>query len=178
LIFTETPLTGAWLLDADKREDERGFFARTFCQHEMEEHGINPVVAQCNLSFNHKTGTMRGMHWQAEPAIEPKLVRCIRGKIWDVIIDLRADSPTRGQHFGVELSADNRRALYVPGLCAHGYLTLAPESEVLYQVGEFYTPAAERGLRHDDPAFAIEWPIEVMVISKKDASWPAWEEQA
>lgn len=173
--FTETPLTGAWLIDLQIIEDDRGGFARTFCQKEFQEHGLSPVVAQCNLSFNFKAGTLRGMHYQLPPATEAKLVRCTQGGIYDVIIDLREGSPTFGQHFGVELTADNRRALYVPDMFGHGYQALTDGAEVVYQVSEFYTPGQERGLRFDDPAFGIQWPMEVTVISDKDASWPLFK---
>jgi dTDP-4-dehydrorhamnose 3,5-epimerase len=175
MIFTETELPGAFVIDLDARRDERGFFARTFCQQEFEAHGLEPVVAQCNLSYNHAAGTLRGMHLQVEPAPEAKLVRCTAGAIYDVIVDLRPGSPTRLRHVGVELTARNRRALYVPGMFAHGYLTLTDDAEVTYQVSEFYTPGAERGLRHDDPALGIAWPVPVTVISEKDASWPLIE---
>jgi dTDP-4-dehydrorhamnose 3,5-epimerase len=175
MIFTETKLKGAFILDLEHREDDRGFFARTFCAKEFEAHGLKPTVAQCNLSFNHKAGTMRGMHYQIPPAAETKLVRCTRGAIYDVIIDLRPDSPTYMEYVGVELSADNRRALYVPELFAHGYLALTDGAEVGYQVGEFYTPGYERGIRYDDPAFEIEWPMSVAVISDKDAAWAPFE---
>lgn len=170
--FTETPLRGAFVIDLEPRADERGFFSRTFDVHEFDAHGLRSFVAQSNLSYNHRAGTLRGMHYQLPPAAETKLVRCTRGAIYDVILDLREDSPTHMQHFGVELSADNRTALYVPELFAHGYLTLTPEAEVEYQVSEFYTPGQERGMRHDDPALGIEWPIPVEVISEKDAAWP------
>jgi dTDP-4-dehydrorhamnose 3,5-epimerase len=139
---------------------------------ELEAHGLNPRVVQCNVSYNHAKGTLRGMHLQLPPHGEVKLVRCTRGAIWDVIVDLRPGSPTHGQHFGVELSADNRRALYVPELFAHGYQALTDGAEVTYQVSEFYAPGFERGLRHDDPALGIEWPLPVSVISPKDAEWP------
>ncbi len=172
--FTETKLKGAFILDLEPREDSRGFFARTFCQKEFEAHGLKPIVAQCNCSFNHKKGTMRGMHYQLPPAAETKLVRCTRGAVYDVIVDLRPDSPTYLQHIGVELSEHNRRQLYVPEMFAHGYLTLTDGAEVAYQVGEFYTPGCERGIRYDDPALKIEWPIPIEVISEKDASWPAF----
>lgn len=175
MIFTETKLKGAFILDLEQREDDRGFFARTFCAKEFEAHGLKPSVAQCNLSFNHKAGTMRGMHYQIPPAAETKLVRCTRGAIYDVIIDLRPDSPTYMEYIGVELSEDNRRALYVPELFAHGYLALTDGAEVGYQVGEFYTPGYERGIRYDDPAFNIEWPMSVVVISDKDAAWGPFE---
>lgn len=172
--FTETKLKGAFVLDLELREDSRGFFARSFCQKEFEAHGLKPIVAQCNLSFNHKKGTMRGMHYQIPPAAETKLVRCTRGAVYDVIVDLRPESPTYLQHIGVELTADNRRQLYVPEMFAHGYLTLTEHAEVAYQVGEFYTPGYERGIRFDDPALKIEWPVPIEVISDKDASWPAF----
>jgi dTDP-4-dehydrorhamnose 3,5-epimerase len=173
--FHEAPLSGAAVIEIETHEDDRGFFARAFCQREFEEHGLGPTVAQCNMAFNHEAGTLRGMHYQLPPAAEAKLIRCIRGAVYDVIVDLRLDSPTYLHHFGVELSADNRRALYVPELFAHGYQTLADDTEVLYQVSEFYTPGQERGLRHDDPLLAIDWPLPVSVISPKDAAWPHME---
>lgn len=173
--FTETKLQGAFIIDLERREDDRGGFARTFCAQEFEAHGLKPTVAQCNLSFNHKAGTLRGMHYQVAPACETKLIRCTKGAIYDVIIDMRSGSPTYRQHIGVELSADNRRALYVPELFAHGYQALTDGAEVVYQVGEFYTPGYERGLRYDDPAFGIEWWLPVTVISEKDAAWTLFE---
>jgi dTDP-4-dehydrorhamnose 3,5-epimerase len=173
--FTETPLAGAFLLDIEPREDDRGFFARTFCRREFEAHGLNPAVAQANTSFNRARGTLRGMHYQLPPAAESKLVRCTSGAVHDVIVDLRPESPTYLRHYGVELTAENRRQLYVPELFAHGFLTLTDGAEVSYQVGEFYTPGAERGIRWDDPALGIVWPIPVSVISDKDAAWPPFE---
>jgi dTDP-4-dehydrorhamnose 3,5-epimerase len=178
MIFTQTEISGAFIVDLKQFEDDRGFFARAFCQNEFKEHGLDPTVLQCNLSFNHKAGTMRGMHWQGEAAPEPKFVRCIRGRIWDVIIDLRPGSATHGSHIGVELSAENHRALYIPPLCPHGYLTLTDDVEVLYQVGNVYTPSAECGLRPTAPAFKIRWPREVSVISERDASWPLYDAAA
>ena len=172
--FVETKLRGAFVLELEPREDDRGFFARSFCQKEFEAHGLKPSVAQCNTSFNHRRGTMRGMHYQLPPAAETKLVRCTRGSILDVIVDLRPGSPTYLQHVAVELSEQNRRQLYVPELFAHGYLSLTDGAEVAYQVGEFYTPGCERGIRYDDPQLGIDWPIAVEVISEKDASWPAF----
>jgi len=169
--FTETKLKGAFIIDLDERTDHRGFFARTFCMKEFAEHGLKPTTAQCNLSFNYKKGTLRGMHYQAAPATETKLVRCTQGAIYDVIVDLRPDSPTYMSHIGVELTAENRRALYVPEMFAHGYQTLTTETEVVYQVSEFYTPGYERGLRYDDPALEINWPLPVSEISQKDATW-------
>ncbi|HLO89179.1 MAG TPA: dTDP-4-dehydrorhamnose 3,5-epimerase [Nostocaceae cyanobacterium] len=172
MIFTETPLKDAFIVDLEERQDHRGFFARTFCAHEFEAHGLKPIVAQCNLSFNYQKGTLRGMHYQIAPATETKLIRCVQGAIYDVIIDMRPDSPTFLSHFGIELTAENRRALYVPEMFAHGYQALTDGAEVLYQVGEFYRPGYERGLRYDDPFFNIEWPLEVTEISEKDLSWP------
>ena len=172
MIFTETTLQGAFIIDLDKRPDHRGFFARTFCGEEFEAHGLKPVVAQCNTSYNYKKGTLRGMHYQIPPVAETKLVRCVRGAIYDVIIDMRPESPTFLSYVGVELSAENHRALYVPEMFAHGYQALTNDSEVVYQVGEFYQPGYERGLRYDDPFFSIKWPIEVTEISQKDSNWP------
>lgn len=174
MIFTETRLSGAFILELEPREDSRGFFARTFCREEFEAHGLKPDVAQCNLSYNHRARTMRGMHYQLPPAAETKLVRCTRGAIYDVIVDLRPGSPTWLQHIGVELSADNRRQLFVPELFAHGFLTLEAGTEVAYQVGEFYTPGSERGIRFDDPALGITWPQPIEVVSDKDAAWPPY----
>ncbi len=170
--FTKTGLCDAWVIDVEEIRDDRGFFARAYCAKEFEENGLNPVIAQGNLSFNHRAGTLRGMHYQLPPAAESKLVRCTAGAIFDVIVDIRPESPTYMKHFGVELTAKNRRALYVPEMFAHGYLTLTDETEVIYSVGEFYTPGAERGFRHNDPVLGIDWPIPVEVISAKDASWP------
>lgn len=173
--FIETKLKDAFIIDLELRNDDRGGFARTFCAKEFEEHGLKPTVAQCNLSFNYKAGTLRGMHYQVSPACETKLVRCTKGAIYDVIIDMRPESPTYMQHIGVELTEENRRALYVPELFAHGYQALTDDAEVVYQVGEFYTPGYERGLRYDDPTFGIEWPMPVTVISAKDAAWSLFE---
>jgi dTDP-4-dehydrorhamnose 3,5-epimerase len=175
MIFIETKLKGAFIIDLELREDHRGFFARTFCAKEFEEHHLKPVVAQCNLSFNHKAGTLRGMHYQTPPAAETKLIRCTRGAIYDVIIDLRPESPTYMQHVGVELTEENRRALYVPEMFAHGYQALTDGAEVIYQVGEFYTPGYERGIRYDDPTFGIQWPVPVSIISEKDAAWALYQ---
>jgi dTDP-4-dehydrorhamnose 3,5-epimerase len=169
--FTETGLAGAYVVDLTPFEDERGFFARTFDAKLLEEHGMNPRVSQANMSYNRRKGTLRGMHMQVEPALETKFVRCVRGAIYDAIVDMRPDSPTYLQHFGVELTADNRRALFVPESFAHGFQTLEDETDVFYEVSQFYTPGTERGYRHDDPAFGIEWPLEVTVISDKDATW-------
>lgn len=172
MIITRTPIEGVAIIDLDYRRDDRGFFARTFCREEFLAAGLEPLVEQCNQSFNHKAGTLRGMHMQVAPHPETKLVRCVAGAIVDIIVDMRPDSPTRFQHVSVELSAANRRALYVPPYFAHGYQTLTDNAEVTYMVSGAYTPAAERGLRHDDPALGLEWPVPVTVISEKDASWP------
>ncbi len=170
--FTETKLKGAFIIDLAERFDQRGFFARTFCAKEFAEHGLKPTVAQCNLSFNYKKGTLRGMHYQMAPVTETKLIRCVQGAIYDVIVDMRPNSPTYLSHIGVELTAENRRSLYVPDMFAHGYQTLTDGAEVIYQVSEFYAPGHERGLRYNDPAFDIEWPLPVREISAKDATWP------
>ena len=175
MIFTETPLQGAYVIELQEMSDERGFFARSFCMNEFEAHGLKSFTAQCNLSFNHKAGTLRGMHYQIPPAAETKFIRCTRGAIFDVIIDLRPDSPSYLQHFGIELSDENRKALYVPELFAHGYQALTDGAEVTYQVSEFYTPGMERGLPYNDPTFGIDWPLEVTVISDKDANWAPFE---
>lgn len=172
MIFTETPLRGAFVVDLELRVDSRGFFARWFCANEFETHGLKPLVVQGNLSFNHRAGTLRGMHMQVAPSPETKLVRCTMGAIYDVIVDVRPDSPTYLQSFGIELSAENHRMLYVPEFFAHGYLTLTDNAEVSYLVGEFYNKDAERGLRYNDPALNIQWPHEIAVISEKDANWP------
>lgn len=172
MIFTETKLKGAFILDVKKLEDERGFFGRSWCQREMEEHGLNANVVQANVSYNHKKGTLRGMHYQLSPYEETKLVRCTRGAIYDVIIDLRPESPTYKQWIGVELTADNYRMLFVPERFGHGFITLEDNTDVTYQVTQFYTPGAERGIRWNDPAFNIEWPIEPVIISEKDKVHP------
>ncbi|HEY5846269.1 MAG TPA: dTDP-4-dehydrorhamnose 3,5-epimerase [Microlunatus sp.] len=172
MIIDTTPIEGVAVIDLELRSDDRGFFARTFCVEEFGAAGLQTVVEQCNQSFNHRAGTLRGMHFQIAPHPEAKLVRCIRGAIVDIIVDMRPDSPTRLQHVAVELTADNRRALYVPPFFAHGYQTLLDDTEVMYQVSGSYEPTAERGLRHDDPELGLEWPLPVSVISTKDSSWP------
>ncbi|WP_071189452.1 dTDP-4-dehydrorhamnose 3,5-epimerase [Trichormus sp. NMC-1] len=175
MIFTSTNLPGAFIIDLEEKPDSRGFFARTFCAEEFAAHGLKPTVAQCNLSFNHKKGTLRGMHYQVLPAAETKLIRCTQGAIYDVIIDMRPESPTYLSHIGVELTAENRRALYVPEMFAHGYQALTDGAEVVYQVGEFYTPGYERGLRYDDPILEISWPLSATEMSEKDRNWPLLE---
>ncbi|QKT02479.1 dTDP-4-dehydrorhamnose 3,5-epimerase [Ectothiorhodospiraceae bacterium 2226] len=171
MIFEPTTLKDAWLIKPEKLSDKRGFFARTWCQREMEEKGLVARLVQANISYNATRGTLRGMHYQIAPYEETKLVRCTRGAIYDVIIDLREDSPTFRQWFGVDLTAENSHMLYVPEGFAHGYQTLQDDTEVAYQVSEFFTPNSERGIHYQDPAFAVEWPLEVSVISEKDAGW-------
>jgi dTDP-4-dehydrorhamnose 3,5-epimerase len=172
MIFQETILNGAFVVELDKKEDDRGFFARGFCAKEFAQHGLKSQVVQANISYSHLKGTIRGMHYQIAPATEAKFIRCIRGAIWDVIIDMRPESPTYLEHIGVELSAENRRAIYVPDMFAHGNQTLTDGAELFYLVGEYYTPGYERGIRYNDPAIAIRWPLPVTVISEKDANWP------
>jgi dTDP-4-dehydrorhamnose 3,5-epimerase len=174
MLFTETEIRGAFILDAEEIADERGFFARSWARDEFEAHGLNPHLAQCNLSYNHRKGTVRGMHWQVAPHAETKLVRCTQGGIYDVIVDLRADSPTYLRWIGVDLTAENRRALYIPEGCGHGFQTLADATEVLYMITEYYTPAAARGMRWNDPAINVTWPLDVTVISERDAHYPDW----
>jgi dTDP-4-dehydrorhamnose 3,5-epimerase len=175
MIFTETALKGALIIDVKPIGDERGFFTYLFCARQAAEHGITTRVAQVKLSVNRTKGTLRGMHYQVPPAAESKLVRCTRGAIYDVIVDLRPESPTFMQHIGVELTSDNRRSLYIPPMFAHGYQTLSDDAEVTYQVDEFYSPGNERGLRWDDPRLAIQWPLPVSLISPKDTAWPLLE---
>ena len=174
MIFTETPLTGAFLIDLELHRDERGFFTRTFCRREFEKRGLNANVVQCNLSSNAKAGTLRGMHFQKPPAPEAKLVRCVRGALYDVIGDLRPESSTYRANFGVELNADNRRALFIPENFAHGFLTLADNTEIEYQMSEFYQPGSAAGFRYDDPNFDLSWPREIEIISQQDLDWPRY----
>lgn len=176
MLFTETELEGAYIIDLEKRGDSRGFFARAFCQKEFLEHGLKPIIAQANVAFNVKRGTLRGMHFQFPPAAETKLVRCTRGAILDVIVDLRPESPTYLKHISVELTEDNQRALYVPERFAHGYQVLRDSTETSYQVGEFYAPETEGGLRYDDPQLNISWPLAVTAISEKDQQWRLLDE--
>jgi dTDP-4-dehydrorhamnose 3,5-epimerase len=175
MIFTETKLPGAYIIDVELKADPRGLFARTFCAQEFEKYGLKTNTSQCHLSFNHQKGTLRGFHYQTAPAAETKLVRCTQGAIYDVIIDMRPESPTYLEHIGVELSAENRRALYVPEMFAHAYQTLTDNAEVIYQVSGFYAPEYEKGIQHRDPFFAIEWPLVVTVISDKDAACPLFK---
>lgn len=174
--YTETPLTGAWLVDLEPHHDYRGNFARVFDAKEFDERGLPLESAQANVSYNYRAGTLRGLHYQIEPALEAKFVRCVRGALFDVIVDMRPDSATYLKWFGATLSAMNGTALYVPQMFAHAYLTLTDDVLAYYQVSQFYTPGTERGLRYDDPALGISWPIEPSVISQKDRSWPLLDE--
>ena len=172
MTFQETPIPGVWLIEPERFEDERGWFARTFDREEFRARGLDYEVVQCNASYNTKRDTLRGMHYQAEPHGESKLVRCVRGAIFDVALDLRRDSSTYLAWHGVELSADNGHALYIPAGLAHGFQTLRDDSEVLYQMGQAYVPEAARGVRFDDPAFAIEWPeARDRIVSERDAGY-------
>lgn len=172
MIITPTELAGAMLVDLEPRADARGWFARTYCEREFAAHGLPARMVQSNVSVTHRAGTLRGMHWQAAPHQEDKLVRCVRGAVWDVIVDIRPGSATCCKWLGVELGEANGRALLVPKGFAHGFITLADDAVVVYQVSEFHAPHAERGARHDDPAFAIAWPVPVQVIADKDRAWP------
>ena len=172
MIFTPAPVPGVWIIDVDRREDVRGFFARTWCREEFEAHGLDPRVVQCNLSRNGRRGTLRGMHWQEAPHGETKLVRCSRGAIWDVVVDLRQDSASYLKHFGVELNARDCRALYIPPGFAHGFVTLEDESDVFYQMSEFYHGPSARGVRWNDPAFGISWPVANPILHERDANYP------
>lgn len=176
MIFTKTKLNGAYIIDIEKREDDRGFFARTFCADEFEKNGLENKFVQSNMSFNNKKGTLRGMHFQKSPFEEDKLVRCTKGSIFDVIIDLRKDSPTYKEWIGVELTEKNSRALFIPKGFAHGYLTLEDNSEINYLVTQFYTPNSDSGVRFNDPAFNINWPITPKSISDKDKNHPDFKE--
>jgi dTDP-4-dehydrorhamnose 3,5-epimerase len=170
--FEPTPLQDAYLIDLEKRGDARGFFARLFCETEFGAAGLATRFVQANNSLSAKRGTLRGLHYQLPPAGEVKVVRCVRGSLWDAIVDLRADSPTFKQWFGAELSAENRRMMYVPRGFAHAILTLADDTEALYLVSHAYAPEAERGVRWNDPAIGVEWPVTPIEISPKDAAWP------
>jgi dTDP-4-dehydrorhamnose 3,5-epimerase len=172
MIFTKTNLEGVFIIDLQKLEDERGFFARTFCEREFQENGLNPNLVQCNISYNREKGTLRGMHLQAAPYEEAKLVRCLQGAIHDVIVDLRPESDTYLENFAIQLTAGNYKALYVPEGFAHGFLTLEDETHVFYQMSEFYAPGHTRGFRWNDPAFHIHWPAAIRVISDRDANYP------
>ncbi|MDF9795752.1 dTDP-4-dehydrorhamnose 3,5-epimerase [Catalinimonas alkaloidigena] len=175
MIFTETKLAGAYILDLKKIGDERGFFSRAFCANEYKEHGLNPTVAQANLSRSEKKHTLRGFHYQVEGAEEAKTIRCVKGKLLDVIIDLRKDSPTYCQYVAVELSDENHRALYVPEHFAHSFITLEDHTEAYYLVSNFYAPGKERGIRWNDPYFNVEWPTDQPIVSEKDQNHPDFQ---
>jgi dTDP-4-dehydrorhamnose 3,5-epimerase len=172
MIFRETKLAGVFEISVEPKEDERGFFARTWCRQEFLDHGLNPAIVQCNISFNARRGTLRGIHFQFAPYEEAKLVRCTRGKIFDLAVDLRPKSSTFRQWIGAELSAENRRAFYVPEGCGHGFLTLEENTEVFYQMSVSYHPESSRGVRWNDPALGIVWPSKVEVISERDRTFP------
>jgi dTDP-4-dehydrorhamnose 3,5-epimerase len=175
VIFEATALSGAFVVKPERRIDERGYFARTWCQREFADRGLNPQVVQCSTSYNEKAGTLRGMHWQAVPHAEVKLVRCTRGAIWDVIIDLRSGSPSYLRHLGVELSAENGHALYIPEGFAHGFVTRVGGTEVYYQMSEVHEPGAARGARWNDPVFGISWPVTEPILHPRDASYPDFQ---
>jgi dTDP-4-dehydrorhamnose 3,5-epimerase len=176
MIFRETGLAGAFLVELEPRADDRGFFARSWCQKEFSEHGLNPRLVQCNISFSQKRGTLRGMHFQQAPHEEAKLVRCTRGAVFDVIIDLRQDSPTFKKHFAARLDSENRHMLFVPEDFAHGFQTLADDTEVFYQMSDFYEPKAARaGIRWDDPVFGIRWPIADPILNDRDRTFPDFQ---
>jgi dTDP-4-dehydrorhamnose 3,5-epimerase len=172
MIFTESPLAGAYTIDMTRREDERGFFARSYCAQEFSAHGLPADMPECSVSFNLRRGTLRGMHFQSAPHTEDKLVRCTAGGIFDVIVDLRAGSPTQRRWFGAELTAENRRSLFIPKGFAHGFITLCDATEVFYMISVPYVAGFERGVRWNDPALAIEWPMDPVVISPRDAAYP------
>lgn len=179
MIFHPTELEGAWVIEVERIEDERGFFARSYCRDEFESRGLDPRVAQCNISYNRKRGTLRGMHYQVPPHAEVKLVRCTAGAIHDVIIDLRPGSPTFARHVAVVLSADNRRMLYIPEGFAHGFQTLDDDTEVFYQMSALYEPGAGRGVRWNDPAFGIVWPFAAeRIVNARDAAYPDFQGKA
>jgi dTDP-4-dehydrorhamnose 3,5-epimerase len=175
MIFTETNLPGAYIIDIEPKVDQRGFFARVWCQNEFTAHGLNPGIVQINAGFSHKRGTLRGLHYQTEPCAEVKLVRCTLGAIYDVIIDLRQDSPTHRQWIGVELTQENHRMLYVPQGFAHGYMTLVDNAELFYQTTHEFSSKHATGVRYNDPAFGIDWPLSIEVISEQDENWPEYK---
>ena len=177
MIFTKTALAGAMIVDVERREDARGYFGRTYCEREFQANGLPARMVQANVSLTHQASTLRGMHYQLPPRAEDKLVRCVRGAIWDVIVDIRPESPTYCQWIGVELNDCSERMLLVPKGFAHGFITLTDDVMVNYQVSEFHTPAAEGGARHDDPAFAIKWPVPILGMSDRDRSWPDFVRQ-
>jgi dTDP-4-dehydrorhamnose 3,5-epimerase len=176
--FTSLSVAGSYLVEPEPVEDARGFFARTFCRDEFESHGLNPELVQCSVSFNRQRGTLRGLHYQKPPHAEAKLVRCTAGAIHDVVLDLRPDSPSYLRWEGLELNAGNRRAVYIPEGCAHGFMTLVDASEVFYQMSAAYHPASSAGVRWNDPAFGIEWPAGEIIISERDSRFELWRHEA
>jgi dTDP-4-dehydrorhamnose 3,5-epimerase len=174
MIFTKMKIDGAYLIEPEKREDHRGFFARTWCAKEFESYRLNPAIVQINTTFSVRAGTLRGLHYQISPHEEVKVVRCTRGALYDVIVDLRPQSPSYMQWLGLELTAENRRMLYVPEGVAHGSQTLTDDTELCYQASQFFAPEAARGVRFDDPAFQIQWPLEIGTISEVDKNWPLY----
>lgn len=176
MIFTPTKIKSAWIVDLDLKEDNRGFFARSFCINEFRDHGLNASIAQINVGYTLKRGGLRGLHYQLPPHQEIKIVRCTRGAVFDVVLDLRFDSPTFKQWVGCELTSENRRIMVVPEGCAHGYLALEDDAEVEYMTTAAYAPQAARGVRYDDPIFSVEWPIPVTVTSEADRSWPDFQD--
>ena len=175
--FIDTPIPEMFVIEVEPVRDERGFFARSFCEEELRARGLNPHVSQCGISFNARRGTLRGMHYQAAPHEEAKLVRCTMGAVYDVVLDLRRDSPAYRRWYATELTSQNRRLLYVPEGCAHGFLTLTDETELFYQISMPHARDAARGVRWNDPAFGIEWPCEPAVIAERDALWPLWTDR-
>ena len=175
MLFHETKLPGVFEIHLEPHSDDRGFFARSWCQKEFEAHGLNPKLLQCNISYNMRKGTLRGMHFQSSPHAEAKLVRCTKGAVYDVVLDLRPSSPAYMSWVAVVLSAANRQMVYIPEGCAHGFLTLEDDTEVFYQMSEFYDAESARGLRWNDPAFNIAWPVPVEVISRRDAEYASFE---
>ena len=178
MTFRETPVAGAWIVEPQRQADGRGFFARTWCATEFARHGLSPRLVQCSVSYNPRRGTLRGLHYQVAPHAEAKLVRCTRGAIYDVAVDLRPASPTFRRHVAVMLDADGRRALYVPEGCAHGFQTLTDDTEIFYQMSAAYVPEAARGVRWDDPAFAIQWPPAERIIADRDRQYPDFSDYA
>lgn len=176
--FQKTDIPGVLVVEVEKHRDERGFFARVWCRDELESRSLDATVAQMNIGFSHTAGTVRGMHFQRSPHTERKFVRCTRGAVYDVALDLRSDSPTFRQWYGVELSADAGSGLWIPEGCAHGYQTLTDDSEILYMTSSPYAPDHATGVRHDDPAFAIRWPLPVSVVSDADQAWPDIDEES
>ena len=175
MIFKHTEIPGAWVIEPEPIEDARGFFARSWCAREAEAHGLRLQTVQCNISYNRRRGTLRGLHLQVPPYAEPKLVRCTAGAIYDVVLDLRPDSEAFLRWVAVELTAENRRMLFVPEGCAHGFQTLVDDTEVFYQMGQFYAPDYARGVRWNDPAFGIRWPVEEPILSERDRNYPDFD---